>query len=482
METDDEYFETKVELNMTIDDIRNEPPDSERIPRCKKCRRMCFAHDGPTGVEKCKLDPIEDQQTLQEDDEKVNKIREKERLKKCKRKNISDSEDLRNSTVKKSRTDEPEAKNILPNEVNTDKEIETLEAKLKKKEEETSRLKKRLQEEEEKQAKYYGGAKSKTTGRRTRSRSQSYRKGNRERSKRRSKSSSREHSSYRNDRYRDNRYRGREYSRNEYRYDDHMQYNRKIVDPPVWGKLDTFSGWKRRVIIWNEEKDKPERKANALIESMMKNEHHKGIIEYARQAVVENEHFDWKRKDVVLEILKIMEDEVEDSMWTKNMNACKELLLFKNKAGENELQFIQRFANLEILLKNAKSNISNTFMACFFIQQSNLDQVQKENVLSSINLNNDKTVLTEIKKKYKMLKASVLKADEGEKVTLFGSFKRGRSKSKQRNFDSRIRSKSGSRMNNDRYNRDRSYSRGRYDSRERRDRHRSKSYDYGNRQ
>ena len=86
------------------------------------------------------------------------------------------------------------------------------------------------------------------------------------------------------------------------------------MDPPVWGKLDTFSGWKRRVLIWNEEKDKPERKANALIESMMKNEHHKGIIEYARQAVVENEHFDWKRKDVVLEILKIMEDEVEDSM------------------------------------------------------------------------------------------------------------------------------------------------------------------------
>ena len=239
---DDEYFETKMELNMTLDDIRNEPIESERIPRCKKCKRMCFAHDGPTGLEKCKLDTLEDEQALQEDDEKVNKIREKERVKK--RKIVSDSED-HNSTIKKIRTDSTEPKKNIASDVKvdedsksnlkkkesdvkTDEELKTLEEKLKKKEEETLRLKKRIQEEEEKQSKYHGGAKRKNFDRRTRSRSQSYRQEYRDRHYRRSKSSSREYRSsrYEKDRYRESRHREREYSRSDNRFEDHNQYNR----------------------------------------------------------------------------------------------------------------------------------------------------------------------------------------------------------------------------------------------------------------
>ena len=49
------FTESKMELDMTIDDIRNEPVDSNRNPRCKRGRRMCYAHDGPTGIDKCKF-------------------------------------------------------------------------------------------------------------------------------------------------------------------------------------------------------------------------------------------------------------------------------------------------------------------------------------------------------------------------------------------------------------------------------------------
>ena len=69
-----EFEETKMELDMTIDDIKNEPKDSVKIPRCKKCRRMCFGHDGPTGTDNCKLDVIENDEELKMEDEKMNKI------------------------------------------------------------------------------------------------------------------------------------------------------------------------------------------------------------------------------------------------------------------------------------------------------------------------------------------------------------------------------------------------------------------------
>ena len=303
------FTESKMELDMTIDDIRNEPVDSNRIPRCKRCKRMCYAHDGPTGIDKCKLDILEDEKAMVEDDEKVNRIREKERLEKFKRKKPSET-DENSSQLKKIRTDIPSPKEDVEKDSRERmNEVEKLEATLKRKEDETRRLKedleRKIRKEEEIQSKYHRGAKQKTYNRKTRSRSQTVRESCRERS-RRSKSNSRD---YRNDRYEGGRHRneGRRYGdyadRDEERYfrsnDNHYNYNRKLSDPPIWGQHDTFSGWKRRVLLWDEEKEKPERKANMLMESLSKNEHHKEVIELVRQAVIENEAFNWKSYSVV---------------------------------------------------------------------------------------------------------------------------------------------------------------------------------------
>ena len=50
------------------------------------------------------------------------------------------------------------------------------------------------------------------------------------------------------------------------------------------------------------------------MESLSKNEHHKEVIELVRQAVIENEAFNWKSYSVVDKILKIIENKVEESL------------------------------------------------------------------------------------------------------------------------------------------------------------------------
>ena len=82
------------------------------------------------------------------------------------------------------------------------------------------------------------------------------------------------------------------------------------------------------------------------MESLTKNKHHKEIIELVRLAVKENDIFNWKSYNVLEKILKIIENEVEESMWTRNMNVSNEPMQFKIKELEIEMQYIQRFSKL----------------------------------------------------------------------------------------------------------------------------------------
>ena len=60
---------------MDIDDIRNEPIESSKVARCKKCRRLKFGHPRPFGQNDCQLEPILNDEVLKKDDEEKNKKR-----------------------------------------------------------------------------------------------------------------------------------------------------------------------------------------------------------------------------------------------------------------------------------------------------------------------------------------------------------------------------------------------------------------------
>ena len=78
-----EDIEDENEVYMDMDEIRAEEgkTDSNRIQRCRHCKRMTFGHEGPYGEGKCSLDPILDLVKLKEDDARKNKRRADKREK-----------------------------------------------------------------------------------------------------------------------------------------------------------------------------------------------------------------------------------------------------------------------------------------------------------------------------------------------------------------------------------------------------------------
>ena len=84
--TEEDVFtiEENQEESMEIDQLINEPLESGKIARCKKCRRMKFGHPLPYGLHDCQLDPILDDVELREDDQQKNEKRKESRNRKLK--------------------------------------------------------------------------------------------------------------------------------------------------------------------------------------------------------------------------------------------------------------------------------------------------------------------------------------------------------------------------------------------------------------
>ena len=67
----------------------------------------------------------------------------------------------------------------------------------------------------------------------------------------------------------------------------------KLRDPPVWG-TESFTAWKRRVLLWAEDSNVPEKKASMLIEQLKKDEDHKGLKDLITHEVIENNDFNYR--------------------------------------------------------------------------------------------------------------------------------------------------------------------------------------------
>ena len=78
----------------SLDCYRKEPIDSERVQRCKKCRRVKYGHPKPFGEKPIELKIIEKDDELRVDDEEKNSKHFKNREKK--RKHTDEADKLEN--------------------------------------------------------------------------------------------------------------------------------------------------------------------------------------------------------------------------------------------------------------------------------------------------------------------------------------------------------------------------------------------------
>ena len=506
------------EAVIPIDEIIN---DSKSVRRCTTCRRQCYGHEGPTG-EKCLMDKLIDDEEIKRDDEQKNKMREDSRTAKLTvvtdddlEENIENEyllsekvinlkkqlEEVKKRKKKdKLRKEAKELRKLIEEENKTS--VEKMKAdenvrrtnREEKDEKSSSRSprrgrnfkhgrsttrspKRRFQKSPSKGRRDRNNCSRRSPSRRER-RKEGSRHSNHGRSPSRKgsgRSSSRKLSGRREESY---QYRNRQRSPRfgEDRFDSQRNgdfmfqtlsrmQEEKLTPPPSWGKL-SFQAWRSAVEDWNENRAKPVRKAQALIEMLKKDDEqkeHPGIREMVEVDIQEDLTFDKKQFSVVDKILAKVESFAEESAWKKTVKIEREVKSFLQKDGEKLDEYINRFNYMETKLRNEKINLPNKFLAAMLLNNSKLTQNEKENVLAKVELEDDKGDLIHIKKRLRDMKSMENESSKAFPV-LFGSYNdRGRSRERfpgQRNsYRGKSMDRSSSRSHRDGKYRDRSSSR-----------------------
>ena len=100
-----------------------------------------------------------------------------------------------------------------------------------------------------------------------------------------------------------------------------------------------------------------------FLASLKKNCERTGLKEMAKAEFEENPKFDFYDRDVIRNMLKVIEKFVDESKFTRIMNTINEYNEFKKKDEESHKEYVSRFTALKSKLRNVDSGMSNTWMA-----------------------------------------------------------------------------------------------------------------------
>ena len=175
----------------------------------------------------------------------------------------------------------------------------------------------------------------------------------------------------------------------------------KAPPVPQWSKEMSFEAWKRMSIGWNDEVRLSQyQKMLFVLESLKANKERPEISNWVTVNVSEDSSFNLNSSDALKELHARMEREFEVSKWKKAGEIWCEVLEFKCKEGENPREYLQRFNLLENKIKNIEAQVSNLFLAQHFLMRSGLQMITVQNIISKIEVNSEKSVLSDVKRKY----------------------------------------------------------------------------------
>ena len=145
----------------------------------------------------------------------------------------------------------------------------------------------------------------------------------------------------------------------------------------------------------------------------------------------------------------------------KGTTAWRNFKHSKLKVGENINEFIQRYETYKSDLRASIGEVSNYLLAIQLLEAIEVNESQKQNILSSVNFTKaNENVYEELKKSIKLLKGALTESSsdkeksQPDEVTLYGEAKYGRGRSqfrgkqsrssKSRSFERRFSSNDGS--------------------------------------
>ena len=121
------------------------------------------------------------------------------------------------------------------------------------------------------------------------------------------------------------------------------------------------------------------------------------------------------------------------------MKLTKDFKDFTRKIDEDNKDYVARFSKLETQLKNEKIKLPNSFLTGILLKESKFDQIKKENLMATINMEDEDNILKEMKKKIRDFRAIENCAATEPKETLFGG-RRGSFYNRSRSFSGNSRS------------------------------------------
>ena len=139
----------------------------------------------------------------------------------------------------------------------------------------------------------------------------------------------------------------------------------KILNPPSWTKLKSFSAYKSNIQAWHKTyvTAKPFKKNQLLLESLKSNTDYEGLNQFIVNEIIENPEIK-KESDIVDIILQKVEEFASESPWKINADLVRYFFNFEQEKDETSKKYILKFELLESKLRNHKVGISNMFLAC----------------------------------------------------------------------------------------------------------------------
>ena len=115
--------------------------------------------------------------------------------------------------------------------------------------------------------------------------------------------------------------------------------------------------------------------------------------------IIEDATFDYKDERVIESIMDKIENFIDESKGIKMIKLNREFVNFKQTENDTADEYVSKFGNLETKLKNEGVKINDMFLAAHMLNKSTFSQQEKENIMSSIDMDKEETVLKDIKTK-----------------------------------------------------------------------------------
>ena len=168
---------------------------------------------------------------------------------------------------------------------------------------------------------------------------------------------------------------------------------------PKFSKTMSMEAWKRKLNVWSSNHGyiNESLKLNMILDSLKENSDRKELNNWIVYNIEEDVNFDLTASDAIDQFLQKFQKKFEISDWKKCSIIWREVLDFKAHEGEETREYLDRFNEMEVKMKNVGTCIPDVYMAIHLLERSNIPDITKQNILSKVDMDDKNKVLEQVK-------------------------------------------------------------------------------------